>query len=168
MANRYLGGERPAPTAEGRSLAADWTAARERWEAAFERYLLHEALAALWDFVGAANKLVDAEQPWTLAKTWKAGDEEAGERLRGVLGDLIEACRLVALAAAPFMPGTAPRVLAQLGHDYPYRADGNGGPPLLDELRWGVHAARAGRLTAPEPLFPRIETELDSEKETAR
>ncbi len=163
MANRYFDGERPAPTVEGRSLAAEWTAARARWDAAFEAHLLHEALAALWDFVGAANKLVDAEQPWTLAKAWKAGDEEAGERLRGVLGDLVEACRLVALAGAPFLPTTAPRVLAQLGHDYPYRADGNGGPPLLEELRWGAHADRPGRLTSPEPLFPRIETEPEKE-----
>ena len=65
-------------------------------------------------------------------------------RLRGVLGDLVEACRLVGLAAAPFMPATAPRVLAQLGYAYPYGADGNGGPPILDELRWGAHAGEAG------------------------
>jgi len=30
---------------------------------------------------------------------------------------------------------------------------------VLDELRWGAHAGDAGRLTAAEPLFPRIETE---------
>ena len=68
-------------------------------------------------------------------------------------------CRLVGLAAAPFLPGTAPRLLAQLGHAYPYAPDGNGGPPILDELAWGAHAAEAGRLTAPEPLFPRLDVE---------
>ena len=113
---------------------------RERLEAC----LLHDALAELWEFVGGANKVVDAEQPWVLAKAWKAGDEAAGERLRGVLGDLVEACRLVGLAVAPFLPGTAPRLLAQLGHAYPYGADGNGGPPILDELAWGAHAAERG------------------------
>ncbi len=61
------------------------------------------------------------------------------------------------------MPDTAPRVLAQLGHAYPYAADGNGGPPLLDELAWGAHAAEAGRVTAPEPLFPRLDVETDAE-----
>jgi methionyl-tRNA synthetase len=124
-----------------------------------EAYGLHDALATLWEFVGEANRLVDAEQPWTLAKAAKAGDEASGERLRGVLGDLIEACRVIGLAAAPFMPGIAPRVLAQLGYPYPYGADGNGGPPLLDELGWAVHATEAGRLTAPEPLFPRLDVE---------
>ena len=41
-------------------------------------------------------------------------------------------------------PATAPRILAQLGYAYPYGADGNGGPALLDELRWGAHARRGG------------------------
>ena len=131
----------------------------DRYGRRLEGHLLHEALAALWDFVGAANKLVDAEQPWTLAKQWKAGDEEAGTRLRGVLGDLVEACRLVGLAAAPFLPNTAPRVLAQLGYPYPYGPEGNDGPPILDELRWSAHAGEAGRLAAAEPLFPRLEIE---------
>lgn len=57
------------------------------------------------------------------------------------------------------MPGVAPRVLAQLGYAYPYGPDGNGGPPILDELAWGAHAAETGRVAAPEPLFPRLETE---------
>ena len=56
-------------------------------------------------------------------------------------------------------PGTAPRVLAQLGHAYPYAADGNGGPPILHELTWGAHGAEQGCVTAPEPLFPRLETD---------
>ena len=160
MANRYLAGERP-PASDGRSLATDWEAARGRWSDTLGRYLLHDSLAALWDFVGAANKLVDAEQPWTLAKAWKGGDEEAGERLRAVLGDLVEACRLIALAAAPFMPGTAPRVLEQLGYAWAYGDDGNGGPPLLDELGWGARAGEPGRLAAAQPLFPRIDVETD-------
>jgi methionyl-tRNA synthetase len=102
---------------------------------------------------------VDAEKPWELAKAAKAGDAEAQQRLRDVLGDLVEACRLLALAAAPFLPSTAPRILAQLGHAYAYGADGNGGPPLLDELAWGAHAGDAGRVASPEPLFPRLEVE---------
>ena len=66
---------------------------------------------------------------------------------------------MIGLAVAPFMPGTAPRVLAQLDHAYAYGADGNGGPPLLDELHWGAHAGEPGSLTTPHPLFPRLEVE---------
>jgi methionyl-tRNA synthetase len=158
MANRYLGGERPAP-GHGGSLGVAWTHALEAYREKLDGHMLHEALAALWEFVGSANKLVDFEKPWDLAKAAKTGDEEAAERLRGVLGDLVEASRLIGLAVAPFLPTAAPRVLAQLGYDYPYAADGNAGPPLLDELRWGARAKESGRLGAAEPLFPRLDVE---------
>jgi methionyl-tRNA synthetase len=160
MTNRYLEGERPAPGSDS-SLATAWTAALEGYRAKTDAYLLHDALAALWTFVGAANGYVDAQKPWELAKAAKAGDEEAATRLRAVLGDLLESARLLALAVAPFMPGTAPRVLAQLGFDYGYAPDGNGGPPLLDELVWAARSGEAGRVAAPEPLFPRLETETE-------
>ena len=158
MTNRYLGGERPAPGPASSIAAAAKTALRDYGDR-LEACLLHDALAALWTLVESANRLVDAEKPWDLAKAAKTGDTAAAQRLRDVLGDLLEACRLVGLAVAPFMPATAPRVLAQLGYGYPYATDGNGGPPVLDELAWGAHAAEAGRVAAPEPLFPRLETE---------
>jgi methionyl-tRNA synthetase len=161
MTNRYLDGERPAPRPELESpLAEGWADTRRLFAERVEGMLLHDALAELWEFVGGANKTVDAEQPWALAKAWKAGDEAAGERLRGVLGDLLEACRLVGLAAAPYMPGMAPRILAQLGFPYPYAPDGGAGPALAAELEWGAHAEVAGRVAAPEPLFPRLDTEV--------
>ena len=160
MAGRYLGGERPAPRDAAESpLGAAWPAVRALFVAKLEGCLLHEALAALWEFVGAGNRFVEAEQPWVIARAVKAGEEGAAERMREVLGDLVEACRLIALAVAPVMPGLAPRVMQQLGHTYAYAADGNGGPAILDELRWGAHAGETGTLTAAVPLFPRLEME---------
>jgi methionyl-tRNA synthetase len=162
MTNRYLEGERPAPRPTGESpLAEGWADTLRVYAERLEGLLLHDALVELWEFVGGANKVVDAEKPWELAKAWKVGDEAAGERLRGVLGDLVEACRLVGLAVAPYMPAAAPRVLAQLGYDFGYGPDGNGGPPILDDLAWGARAGEAGRVTAPEPLFPRLEVETE-------
>jgi len=160
MVNRYLAGERPAPGPES-ELSEGWSTALDACSHAIDDCLLHDALAALWWYVGVANKFVDASKPWELAKAWKAGDEAAGETLRGVLGTLVEASRLLGLAVAPFLPATAPRILAQLGYAWPYAIDGNGGPPLLDELRWGAHAAERGTLTNAEPLFPRLETETE-------
>ena len=154
-------GRRPGPTADS-PLAEGWGDTLARVRRLLDACLLHDALGELWEFVGGANKTVDAERPWDLAKAAKAGDDEAATRLAGVLGDLLETCRLVGLAVTPFMPQTGPRVLAQLGYPYPYEADGNGGPPILDELAWGAHAADAGRVTAPEPLFPRLELEADA------
>ena len=160
MVNRYLGGERPAPRAVADSpLGAAWPETLARYRERLEGCRLHDALAELWEFVGGANKTVDAEQPWTINKAAQAGDAEAAVRLRAVLGDLVEACRLVGLAVAPFMPAMAPRVLEQLGIGYGYAADGNGGPPILDALAWGAVTEPGRVIDAPTPLFPRIESE---------
>jgi methionyl-tRNA synthetase len=164
MVNRYLDGERPdpVPATEGR-LSWEWNGVLNIFGAEIEDCMLHDALGLLFaDFVPHANRLVDSEKPWELAKAWKAGDETSGERLRGVLGDLVEGCRLVGLAAAPFLPGTAPRVLAQLGYGYPYGPDGNDGPPIGAELVWAAHAGERGRVGTAEPLFPRLDVEAEA------
>ena len=79
-----------------------------------------------------------------------------------MLGDLLEACRLLGLAVAPYMPGAASRILGQLGYAYAYGEDGTGGPPILEDLVWGAKAGEIGRVTAPEPLFPRLDVEADA------
>jgi methionyl-tRNA synthetase len=164
MTTRYLEGERPPPRpATGSPLAEGWADTCRLYVERLESCLLHDALAELWEFVGGANRVVDAEKPWELAKAAKEGDDAAAARLRSVLGDLIEACRLVGLASAAYMPAMAPRVLAQLGFAFDYAADGNGGPPILDDLEWGARAGESGRVTAPEPLFPRLDVETATE-----
>jgi methionyl-tRNA synthetase len=160
MAGRYLDGERPDPRPTPSStLGVLWAQTLTVYAEKLEACLLHEALSALWAFVAAANKLVDSEQPWVLAKAAAAGDEAASERLRGVLGDLVEASRVIGLAAAPFLPSTAPRVAEQLGYVYEYGPDGNGGRPIVDELAWGHRAGETGHLGTPVPLFPRLEVD---------
>ena len=101
---RFLDGERPAPRRRAVAAGEGWAGHAAAVPLALDGFLLDDALGALWEFVAGANS-VDAEQPWTLAKEAKDGDGTAAARLRGVLGDLLEACRLVGLAAAPFMPG---------------------------------------------------------------
>ncbi|MET0773198.1 MAG: class I tRNA ligase family protein, partial [Candidatus Limnocylindrales bacterium] len=154
MTRRYLDGERPAP-APGGGLGIEWPEHLAAFDAAVRACLLHEALAALWRFVGAANRYVDAQQPWTLAKAATAGDADAAARLREVLGELLEACRVIALAVAPFMPDSAARMLQQLGHAHPYGPDGNGGPDVAELTVWGAAVSADGAVAEPVPLFPR-------------
>jgi methionyl-tRNA synthetase len=169
MTRRYLDGVRPAPRLErDSSLAEGWSDTIRLYVDAVEACELHDALGELWEFVGGANRVVDAEKPWELAKAWKGGDEAAGDRLRGVLGDLVETCRLVGLAVAPFMPAMAPRVLAQLGFGYGYGEDGNGENSILGELEWGARSSEAGRVADPEPLFPRLEVEAADTAEASQ
>ena len=157
MVNRYLDGDRPRPS-HG-SLQARWTDVLPAYRAKVEACQLSDALAELWNFVDAANREVDLEQPWTLAKEAKAGVEGKAERLRFVLGDLIESCRLMGLAVAPFMPTAAPKILAQLGYEYTSGSDGNGGIAVLPLLEWEAGFVAGGRVAAAQPLFPRIEIE---------
>jgi methionyl-tRNA synthetase len=157
MVNRYLDGDRPRPS-HG-SLRARWKDVLPAYLGKLEACQLSDALAELWDFVDAANREVDLEQPWTLAKEAKAGVEGKAERLGFVLGDLIEACRLMGLAVAPFLPTAAPKILAQLGYEYTFGADGNGGTAVLPLLEWEAGFVAGGRVAAAQPLFPRIEIE---------
>jgi methionyl-tRNA synthetase len=156
MSERYLDAERVSPRPAGESeLGTRWAETWPRVVAAMDGYLLHDALGALWEFVGDANRFVDAEQPWQLVKAARNGDTSAAERLRGALGDLLEACRVVSLAAAPFMPTAARRVSSQLGLEFAYDERGGGGTPLAGNAAWG--AAPPGRLGRSEILFPRID-----------
>ena len=108
MANRYLDGERPAPRAAG-GLAARRRLGRRRSSAYRERLdgcLLHDALGRA---VGVRRRREQGRRR-RAAVGPRQGREgrrrrRPATRLRGVLGDLVEACRLVGLAAAPFLPG---------------------------------------------------------------
>jgi methionyl-tRNA synthetase len=121
---------------------------------AIEHFAIHEALAAIWELIGAANKYVVAAAPWVLAKTLAAGDRaagaiEAGERLATVLYTLVEALRLVAVFCEPFIPAAAERIAGQLGLDENWR----NGPQ-----RWGGYVA--GTHVQPGPaLFPKSRSE---------
>jgi len=165
LVNLYLGGVRQAPSGQT-ALATLWPGILATYSSKLEARLLHEALGGLWSFCDAANRLIEVEKPWALAKV--AADETetpkvraaARARLAAVLGDLAEACRLFALASAPFLPATAPVALGQLGYPYPYDEKGAGGPPIAEELRWGAHASETGIITpANAPLFPRLPEE---------
>ena len=69
----------------------------------WERFAPHEALAATWRLIGAANALLESTEPWKM---------EPGPEVDAVLGSALEALRIVALLASPAMPATAARDLA--------------------------------------------------------
>ena len=158
-----MGSGRRRDRSANRRLAEGWSDTLRVYGERLEGLLLHDALAELWEFVGRANKVVDAEKPWELAKAAKdgrRGGRRATPRRAGGPAGGVPADR----------PGrgpvharhVAPRVLGQLGYAYDYGADGNGGPPILDQLAWGARAGEPGRVTAPEPLFPRLDVEAET------
>jgi methionyl-tRNA synthetase len=108
----------------------------------FDRFDVTGALEAAWQGVRRLNQYVGAEAPWQLAK-----DESAAERLDGVLYNLVDGLAGLAVALAPFLPESAPKILAALCQ--PEELD-------WDRVRTGVAVPTAG-IVAAEPLFPRVE-----------
>jgi methionyl-tRNA synthetase len=68
-----------------------------------EKLSFDKALARIWEVVSDANKLVDAEKPWELAKT----DET---KLLKVLGTLVAQIRLVTKLIKPYLPEAAEKL----------------------------------------------------------
>jgi methionyl-tRNA synthetase len=66
---------------------------------------LHTALELVWAFIKSANKYVNEKKVWELK----------GAELSNALYNLLEACRVISILIAPFMPATAEEMARQLG-----------------------------------------------------
>ena len=99
----------------------------------------HRALIAIWEVIADANRYVDAQAPWALAKTDPA-------RRDTVLWVLAETIRRVTLLVQPFMPDSTGKILDQLAV-----AAGDRAFTSFDkELVSGT------ALPAPQGVFPRF------------
>ena len=100
---------------------------------AFEDLALSQGVELWMTGVFACNQYIDAQAPWGLRKT-------DPERMHAVLGTLLRAIRRLAVTIAPVVPGSAAKLLAQLGPE--------GDPDF--------------RIAAPTPIFPRLELKEDA------
>jgi len=75
--------------------------------AELDEQAFHKALTAIWEVIADANRYVDAQAPWALAKTDPV-------RRDTVLWVLAETIRRVTLLVQPFMPGSTAKILDQL------------------------------------------------------
>jgi methionyl-tRNA synthetase len=144
MAVSYCGGVVPDAREDGplRDQSAEAFGALTD---AMTRLDFSNGFGAVWDLIRAANAFIEERQPWALHKAGEA------TRTAEVLGDCLEALRVVALLASPLIPRAAAELWRRLGLE--------GGPAdarLPDAAAWGGLPAGA-RLEKGEPLFPRIE-----------
>ncbi len=108
-------------------------------------YATHRALAGIWELISLANRYVDEQQPWALAK-----DETKSDQLDRVLLNLAEALRATAIMVYPTMPEKATVMLERLGCPV------EGETPLISDLEKIDFCA--GKTVSPgSPLFPRLE-----------
>jgi methionyl-tRNA synthetase len=139
------GGVGPAPAADSRLAGV---AARVVADAAsgWERVAPSEALEATWRLVRETNAELEAKEPW------KA---DAGPEVDTVMGDALEALRIVTLLAAPSIPSTAAEIWRRIGLP--------GSPaeqPLPGAAEWGGYPGGLPVEKGP-PLFPRLRPRVD-------
>ncbi len=151
MVDRFLGGRIPGPgdpvTEPDFSIKRAVEDLRELVDAAMVTFALHRALETIWYRLDWANRYIDGQKPWELAKRDPAA-------LRRVLGHTCEALRLVTLHLSPFMPTTADRMWSRLG------LPGSPADARLDvEGIWGRAEERDSR--PGDALFPRVELSLE-------
>jgi methionyl-tRNA synthetase len=119
---------------------------------AVDDFALQQALASIFELLGAANRYADAQEPWTLsrrARTAKtpAAAADLSAQLAHVLWHLLEALRVTAILLAPFLPDAARELVARIGS----------AESELNELsRATFGAGRCFRPRAGSPLFPRL------------
>ena len=152
MAQKYFGDRLPAQQAEDGEKDAELLALasslRDKYEEQMEKYAFQNALNEIFKVISRANKYIDENAPWVLAK-----DEAQKPRLASVLYNLLETVRICAGLLQPFMPDTAAEIGKRLG----------GADLSWDSLNaFGTLPREAATLAGPA-LFPRI----DMEKELA-
>ena len=152
MAQKYFGeclsAEQQADEEKDAELIQLASTLRGRYEEQMEKYAFQNALAEIFKVISRANKYIDENAPWVLAKS-----EESKPRLARVLYNLLETVRICGGLLSPFMPATAQEIAKRLG----------GATMDWDSLdKWGLLNPQVAAV-AGAPLFPRI----DMDKELA-
>ena len=152
MAQKYFGEHLPAQQAEDAEKDAELLAMasslRDKYEEQMEKYAFQNALNEIFKVISRANKYIDENAPWVLAK-----DEAQKPRLARVLYNLLETVRICAGLLQPFMPDTAAEIGKRLG----------GADLSWDSLNAFGTLPREAATVAGPALFPRI----DMDKELA-
>ena len=152
MAQKYFGEHLPENQVEDPQLDAELVSMvselRTKYEEQMEKYAFQNALAEVFKVISRANKYIDENAPWVLAKS-----EENHPRLARVLYNLLETVRICAGLLSPFMPETSEAIAQRLG----------GACMDWDSLNTYGVLPRNVAAVAGAPLFPRI----DMEKELA-
>ena len=162
MAQKYFGGTLPAEQVADDALDANLiemvSGLRDRYEAQMEKYAFQNALSEVFNVISRANKYIDENAPWVLAR-----DEANKPRLARVLYNLLETIRICGALLLPFMPATSAEIMKRIGAD---RYD-------WDSLnQYGLLPAAATVTDGPN-LFPRVDmdkalAELEEAEAAAR
>ena len=113
MVEKYFGGTLPTQRLDTNAdddLKQMVSTLRDRYEAEMEHFQFQNALEQVFKTIQRANKYIDENAPWALAK-----DPANRVRLATVMYHLLETIRICATLLMPFMPESAEKIFDQIG-----------------------------------------------------
>jgi methionyl-tRNA synthetase len=117
----------------------------------FAAFAFSQGLESWMKAVYACNQYIDAQAPWALRKT-------DPDRMNAVLATLLQSIRMLALAVQPIIPDSSSTMLDQLGvgeNERSYSA-------LIDGDWYDRICSSDFVLSAPSPIFPRLELPIET------
>lgn len=115
----------------------------KKYNQSLKNYKFNEAINAVWNFISAADKYVDENKPWELAK------KQQTKKLSLVVFDLLESLHQIAWMIYPFLPSTARKIGKRLGVKSLTAKN-----PQVRESWSSIRPNN--KITIGLPLFPRI------------
>jgi methionyl-tRNA synthetase len=150
MIAKNCGGTVPAPdefTEADKTILAAADGLLARVTQAIDDFAIHRALEIVWAVIADANRYFAGAEPWAHKKT-------NPKRMETILYVTAEVLRQIAILVQPIMPGSAAKLLDQLGVPQDARDFAQLGP--VGRLKPGT------KLPPPQAVFPR-HVEEDSE-----
>ncbi len=163
MVLKYFDGKLPAEredAPEDAELVGMASALRGKYQQLMDSFQTQAALEEIFKVISRANKYIDENAPWTLAK-----DESKCARLASVMYNLLESLRICTCLLVPFMPESCKKAFAQIGADESVQS-------WDSAAVWSSLPADVA-VTKGDTLFPRIDmnkelAELEKIEEEAR
>ena len=104
-------GDTVDPVLYDAQLVAQAAGLKKAYAHEMDTFAPHNALSETFKLIQRANKYIDENAPWALAKDMEAN----GARLAHVLYNLLEATRICGIRLTPFMPESMEKLFAQIG-----------------------------------------------------
>jgi len=166
MAIKYFDGTLPADkefTEADDDLLAQLDGLPAFVEENYESFHIADALERIFRVIARANKYIDENEPWVLAK-----DDAKKPRLAAVLYNLLDAIRRCTILLSPAMPNTAPAIYEQIGasdantkwedasvkHGLPADVTVKKGPVLFPRIDVEKELAELDAMSAPKRELP--------------
>jgi methionyl-tRNA synthetase len=140
VVEKKCGGVGPASSANSPLAEIAATAVAETSQA-WAAVQPSKALEATWKLIGATNSYLEDNEPWKM---------EPGDAVNTVMGDALEALRIVSILANPALPTTTQEIWNRIG------LPGNIADLRINtDTKWGQYTGGT-QVVKGQPLFPRL------------